>query len=271
LSQTEIVAEADAFVNDGARADTNFGGEQYLLIKRSAPGFNYIGYFRFDLSGLSGTITSAKLKLTRYWWGQNGSHTALFVSNDSWSETTITWNTMPAASETLATWPIDTLVPTIEVDLTPIVLRESAGDKKLTIQVKDATGNLYAQYRSREYATVASRPKLVCVLSSAGDATRPAITGISSPKADGTTSWNLSTAQTLTWSATDNVGVARFILRLSKDNGATWTGIADTSVAPTSLWSGSYTWTTPATGPSTQCKIRVIAYDAAGNLDSARY
>jgi hypothetical protein len=66
----------------------------------------------------------------------------------------------------------------------------------------------------------------------------------------------------LTWSATDNTGVASVDLRLSRDGGGTYEDIALGEAND-----GLYTWT--ATGPATdQALLRVTARDAAGNTGS---
>jgi hypothetical protein len=97
---------ADAYVRNGASATANFGNEATLLVKRSAnTGNTREAYLRFDL----GTVTSAasaKLRL----FGRlsvamtSGLQITLYgVSNTTWSETSITWNTKPAAGGSLGT------------------------------------------------------------------------------------------------------------------------------------------------------------------------
>ena len=56
---------------------------------------------RFDLSAipLGAKISHVELDTTtRAGWAQDGdpAHWALFIPNDSWSETGVTWNTRPA-------------------------------------------------------------------------------------------------------------------------------------------------------------------------------
>jgi len=72
----------------------------------------------------------------------------------------------------------------------------------------------------------------------------------------------LGEAVDLTWSATDNTGVASVDLRLSRDGGGTYEDIALGEAND-----GLYTWT--ATGPSTdQALLQVTARDAAANTGS---
>lgn len=80
----------------------------------------YRTYLRFDASGLTGNVSSAKLRLYVTDASPDGGH-LYSVSND-WAETTITWNNAPpisggeiaaAGSVALGTW--------VELDVTPLV------------------------------------------------------------------------------------------------------------------------------------------------------
>lgn len=67
-------------------------------------------------------------------------------------------------------------------------------------------------------------------------------------------------SKTITWTATDNVGVTSIDLAYSVNGGTTFTDIA-TGLAN----SGSYDWTVPSSA-TTSGRVRVRARDAAGNL-----
>jgi subtilisin family serine protease len=73
---------------------------------------------------------------------------------------------------------------------------------------------------------------------------------------------NAGTNYTITWNATDNIGVTQVSLYYSYDGGANYDLIDNLSGNP-----GSYDWTVPNT-PSTQCLVMVYAYDAANNEGS---
>jgi hypothetical protein len=113
---TALVAEANALVEGGQYANNNFGGMPGLYVgtsanSNSANDFNT--YLKFDLSKISGTITSAVLELTPL-GGVVTSSSMIDVldTNSSWTEGTggynpnstgpITWNNAPAASGTTA-------------------------------------------------------------------------------------------------------------------------------------------------------------------------
>jgi bacillopeptidase F len=72
----------------------------------------------------------------------------------------------------------------------------------------------------------------------------------------------VGSSYTITWTATDNVGVTNTIIYYSYDGGVNYELIADIPGNPE-----SYDWTVPNT-PSTQCLVRVDAFDAAANEDS---
>jgi serine protease len=71
--------------------------------------------------------------------------------------------------------------------------------------------------------------------------------------------WQAGTVYAITWNATDNVGVTSCDIDYTYDGGTNWYDVADLSGNP-----GTYDWTVPNT-PSTQCLVRVTAYDAATN------
>ena len=74
--------------------------------------------------------------------------------------------------------------------------------------------------------------------------------------------WTAGNVSTITWNATDNVGVTSISLSYSYDGGSNYNLIDNLSGNP-----GSYDWTVPNT-PSTTCLVKVEAYDAAANMGS---
>ena len=94
----KVYPTADAYVND-YYPSSNFNGEELRVGH-----YNYLGssngrlrsYLKFDISGLVGaTVNSAKLSLDP-WGGPAGGNFDLqlyYSSQDSWTESGITWNT----------------------------------------------------------------------------------------------------------------------------------------------------------------------------------
>jgi hypothetical protein len=87
----------------------------------------------------------------------------------------------------------------------------------------------------------------------------PPVVTVTSP--NGGESWQGGSSQTITWSATDNIGVTACDIDYTYDAGSNWYDVADITGNP-----GSYAWTVPNTA-STQCLVRVTAYDGVGNSD----
>jgi hypothetical protein len=95
---TTLAAVADAYVRDGTSAGTNFGQATSLAVKTtSSAGNNRITYLRFPLTGISGTVTAATLRLhgSRP-VSSTATDSAFAVSSNSWTESGINWNNKPA-------------------------------------------------------------------------------------------------------------------------------------------------------------------------------
>ncbi|MEV0005118.1 DNRLRE domain-containing protein [Micromonospora sp. NPDC050980] len=85
---------ADTYVQSDT-AGTNYGTATQIVVDTSPTRRMFL---RFTVSGVSGTVTSAKLRL-RTISGNNGSDvggTVRAMSSTSWSETGTTWNNQPA-------------------------------------------------------------------------------------------------------------------------------------------------------------------------------
>lgn len=95
---------ADAFVRDGSSANLNFGSETNLAVKLAPLGLNRESYLRFDLSGIGGWVTEATVRLHTVAANLPGTHAAAVVTDDSWREESITWNTRPLSDLLLGTW-----------------------------------------------------------------------------------------------------------------------------------------------------------------------
>jgi len=85
-----FAAEADARVEAGNLA-TNFGGDTSLIADLSP---NSESYVRFAVSGVSGSVASAKLRIFVYNGTNDGP--ALYTADSGWTETAVTWDTKPA-------------------------------------------------------------------------------------------------------------------------------------------------------------------------------
>ncbi|QEC43937.1 DUF7594 domain-containing protein [Pseudobacter ginsenosidimutans] len=99
---------ADAYVRDGSNASITHGTtDSTLLITKVSPSGQLNNareaYLRFNLSQVSGTVTSATLRVYGKIDGTTTPSVPVAVfpcSNTSWTENAITWNNKPAAGST---------------------------------------------------------------------------------------------------------------------------------------------------------------------------
>jgi hypothetical protein len=91
----------------------------------------------------------------------------LFVTNDVWSETVVSWNTQPAPGQALTNWPMSS-AGTDRVEVTALALSEVNGDGRLSLglQVFDPFADPVYSFGSRE-STEELRPRLILELTDA--------------------------------------------------------------------------------------------------------
>lgn len=160
-----IGAVADSYVNDGGSANNNYGTATSLRTKgdiNAGSGYNRIAYYKFDVHDLTNTV-SAKVILTTSAL-DNGSGTLSFewVTNNSWTESGITWNNQPGSSgvvlETVTGFAVGTPVT---VDVTSAALSQAAKDGYLSMLVADRTYAWHSvEFASKEHTTTSWRPIL---------------------------------------------------------------------------------------------------------------
>lgn len=138
-------------------------------------------YLRYDLSGITGTITSAKLILTSAGPAASGTtNSVAYVSDDTWSETTLNWSNKPAAGAIIGSWSAPTAAGTaVSVDITAQAAAEHDGDRMLSLCVystggmttyssKDATSNKPVLEITTTYAAIpiTVEPEVLSLISS---------------------------------------------------------------------------------------------------------
>ncbi len=100
-STTAVIVNtnADADVKFGTNTNTNYGSDLSVYTKRrdGRPDETSKAYFRFDLSGVTEPIISAKFQVYKPQKYSSGFLTiyALKEGNETWAENTITWNNAP--------------------------------------------------------------------------------------------------------------------------------------------------------------------------------
>ncbi|MDQ0914569.1 polysaccharide lyase family 8 super-sandwich domain-containing protein [Paenibacillus sp. V4I5] len=161
-----IAPSSDAFVRNGTYVANNYGSSVQLEVKNDIASYAREGFVQFDLSAFSGSVASAKVKLTPVNVGMAGiTNEAAVVSDSSWTETLLTWNNKPASSAVIGTWTPVLNIP-IELDVTSQVQGALSGDKKLSLRIYAPTNQGtqgFAFYGSKEQTDPAKRPVLVIV------------------------------------------------------------------------------------------------------------
>jgi hypothetical protein len=182
---TTIAPAADAYVRDGTNAGANFGTATTLQVKtQNTSGNTRWAYLRFSLTGVSGTVSSAKLRLHGSRPSTNSTPDSAFaVSSNSWSETGITWNNKPALGAKQGSGVVvGTTVQYYEWDVAAFVAsQKAAGQTAVSLAVKmDADVTISPDsFSSREAAS--NRPQLVVVTGSANQAPTVATPAAASP------------------------------------------------------------------------------------------
>ncbi len=168
--------EADARV-EAANPNANFGTATALSADQDRAEESYL---RFTISGITGTVQQAKLRL--YATGSTVDGPQVYTATNTWTETSITWNTRPTlltgpAGDTGAissgTW--------VEFDVTPLV----TGDGTITLALI-ATSSDGVTFSSREAAS--NWPQLVIRFAeNATQTATPATTSTGVPPTPATT------------------------------------------------------------------------------------
>ena len=125
---------ADAYVRDGAWANTNSGAHDFMYTRTRSNGPNYDSYLKFDASGVggAGSIAAATLRVSAAKSGPALSLGVYAVSTASWVETTITWNNRPALGTVLGTAQVaGTGSSYYEIDVSAYVIGEKAAGRSV--------------------------------------------------------------------------------------------------------------------------------------------
>lgn len=111
---------ADAYVKDGGSANTNFGSDPLLSVKSDIPGFARRSYLKFNTSQIDHDhVESVVLRLYAESVNSEPERTIdVYVTDDQWNESTITWNNAPEGSELLASTIVTKEGEWYEFDLT---------------------------------------------------------------------------------------------------------------------------------------------------------
>jgi hypothetical protein len=155
---------ADAYVRDGSSANTNFGSDVTLVVKDqdNNTGNTRRSFLKFDLTGITGPVTKAKLRLFGNHTEDTTQDAAYSVSDNSWTEGGITWNNKPpVGTKQDGNVTITTTAKYYEFDVTAFVNSQLSGSintVSLAVLPVTLTNNSPDTFNSREAAT--NRPQL---------------------------------------------------------------------------------------------------------------
>ena len=151
-------AATDAYVSS-ASPSANFGSETKLEVDDAPPNSNAgvtHTYLRFDVDGLTGTVSRATLRLYVLNGDKDGFDVS-GVSDNSWLEHEITWDNAPASASNIVAssggfesrrW--------VSVDVTPLV----SGNGSVSIELRSTSSRSPMEFASRE-SGVDLAPQLV--------------------------------------------------------------------------------------------------------------
>jgi N-acetylneuraminic acid mutarotase len=160
--QDTLLPHADAFIRNGTYANTNYGRDTSLVVKATTlAGAARSSYLKFLLPEMNGFKT-AKLRVYGSNIGDNET-VSLFVygvENDSWGETTITWNNAPPAqTNSLSSAAVNTQ-KYYDFDVTSFIAGRVAGDNLVSFLIKDPANTIkFFRFNSKENRL--NRPQLI--------------------------------------------------------------------------------------------------------------
>jgi len=149
---------ADTYVRAGGNSSSNYGSDNILATKTGDDNFSRKTLFKLDVSSLE-NADLVLLTLTPEQVDQGGGTLSYErISDDSWLESDITWDTAPAGSGEIireVTGYIDETA--ISIDITSVAKAEAAGDGILSIIVTNPTDK-YVSFHSTDSSTASNRP-----------------------------------------------------------------------------------------------------------------
>ncbi len=251
-AQTTIVQPAgNVYVQGGTNANTNYYSEpSYLLRVRGVVGDNERKTFlKYDLTTIPNDFTKAELSFTvNRAVGNPDDFIDIFtVSDDSWDETTVTWNTAPPRVNFLEEREIlfksSTMPDTVYTfDITSYVKNEMLGDKIVSLCLQDTA---YRGTDTRFWSNrslIAIGPELILKSGPLGTVS------LTSPA--GGENWASGSTHDITWTSSNITNVK---LDFSTNNGSNWTVIEQSISSGT----GTYSWVIPSVPSSHLCKVRI--------------
>lgn len=154
-------AVMDAYVRAGTYANMNFGSEDGMVISNASTNYDRISYIKVDFSAYNRS-TIGKAILNFHVVSDLPAQTVTFqgLTDDAWSEGTITWNTVPSATGATSLGTAKLASPGwYSLDVTDYV--KSQSDKVVTFRLYEATGSSQHTRISSKESTAYKGPFLI--------------------------------------------------------------------------------------------------------------
>ena len=154
---TLLAPTDNTYVDGGADDATNYGGGTSMAVKNSTGAYDRISLLKFSTTGVTGTVGRAILWVNGHVSDSGGSQatlTAYALSNDTWTETTVTFNTAPSLTTSYGTGQISTTNDWISLDVTGLVATATGGIT--AIGLWEASAGLDVTLSTKESGTAKS-------------------------------------------------------------------------------------------------------------------
>lgn len=163
---------ADSHIQDGSSSGVNFGNNSIMIVKgTTVQGYTRKAYYKFSLANIN-SVGTAKLRV----YGSNQDETNVSVlsygvDDDSWSETTITWENAPEPSTVaLSNTSVNNEAKYYELDVTTYLKNQVSGDKMVTLVLAN-TSNQDKMLKFNSKENTDNKPELI--IDTSGGATGP--------------------------------------------------------------------------------------------------
>ena len=237
VATTTFTAAADAYIS--STTNTSNGSQTTLKVKPTYP--TETAYLKFNVSGLTGSVQSATLRVyanSGLAWGFDAYNTT-----SSWTETGLNYTNAPARTTKLGSFPSGNLTGWISLDVTPAVTGNGTYSFALV-------GTYWQEISLAARESGANAPQLIIT----SNGTPPPADTQPPTTPTNLTATSTTTTANLTWTAaTDNTAVTGY--NLYRDG---------TKVGTTTSTTYGYSGLTCGTGYT----LGVEAYDAAGNTST---
>lgn len=159
VANNDIIAIEDAYVRGGSYANSNYPGGDLVCKKVADEAYVRSVFVKFDVSSLAGQHGTAKVRLNLSNAGVN-TFSAYYVTNDNWTETTLTWANMPATTTHLGNVTNDAS-GVVEWDISSQLMSELSSDQTITIKIEALVDQVYSTFYSRDAALQSLKPAIV--------------------------------------------------------------------------------------------------------------